>query len=165
MNHMLSSILDESLQLELNVANLYRLFHQSSSEHASFWWKLHLEENNHAALVRSIKEHFEPAGKTPDSLLSSSLQKLQESNTAITSLIEKYTENTPTAEEAFNTALKLELTAGEVHYQDFMDKDQNSVLNKTFQKLNRDDKNHAARLCAYMKQHGIAIHEDAKECC
>ena len=61
--------------------------------------------------------------------------------------------------------LSLSLSAGEVHYQDFMDKDQNSVLNKTFQKLNQDDKNHAARLCSYMRRHGIEINDDLKDCC
>jgi len=162
MKEKLSNMLHNSILLELNVGKLYQLFHTLFPEHEAFWWKLSLEEENHAALIKSIKEHFEPVGKIPDNLLSSSLQKLQDSNATIASLIEKYTAIPPSAEEAFNTALKLELTAGEIHYQDFMGKDQNSVINKTFQKLNQDDKNHAARLRSHMKKHNIAIHEEAQ---
>jgi len=165
MNDKLSSLLNSSILLELNVGRLYRLFHNTFPEHKKFWWQLHLEEENHASLIRAIKEHFEPIGKAPDDLLSSNLQKLQDSNATIISLIDRYTETAPSAEEAFNVALKLELTAGEIHYQDFMDKDQSSILNKIFQKLNQDDKNHVARLCAYMEHTNIAIDDELKECC
>lgn len=113
MEEKLSVMLHSSIMLELNVGKLYRLFHETFPEHKSFWWKLHLEEENHAALIRSIKEHFGPIGKIPDNLLSSSLQTLHDSNSAITSLIDEYTETAPSAEEAFNIALKLELTAGD----------------------------------------------------
>jgi len=165
MTDKLSSLLDYSIMLELNIGRLYRLFHQIFPAHKTFWWQLHLEEENHAALIRSIKEHFEPVGKAPDGLLSSNLQKLQDSNATIISLIDQCTETAPSAEEAFNIALKIELTAGEIHYQGFMDKDQSSVLNKTFQRLNQNDKNHAARLCAHMEHANIAINDELKECC
>jgi len=165
MSNMLHKMLDESILLELNVAKLYRLFNELFPEHAVFWWKIHLEEKNHAALIRSIKEHFEPVGKVPTDLLSSSIEKLQDSNATITSLINRYVDVTPSVKEAFNAALKLELTAGEIHYQNFMNKNQGSVLNRIFQKLNNEDKNHAARLCAYMREHAIAIDEDLKDCC
>ena len=113
MDEKLSSMLHCSILLEMNVGKLYQLFHELFlSEHEAFWWKLHIEEENHAALIRSIKEHFEPAGMIPDNFLSSSLQKLQNSNAVITSLIDKYTETAPSAEEAFNNALKLELISG-----------------------------------------------------
>jgi len=157
MKDTLSKMLDESIFLELNVAKLYLLFHEIFPEHAMFWWRLHLEEKNHAALIRSIKELFKPAGKIPTNLLSSSLQKLQDSNATITSLRDQYSDIKPSTEEAFNIALKLELTAGEIHYQEFMDKDQNSMLDKIFQKLNQDDKHHAIRLCAHMRHHNITI--------
>jgi len=165
MKETLHEMLNESILVELNVGKLYRLFYELYPEHAAFWWKIHLEEVNHAALVRSIKEHFEPAGKIPTGLISSSIEKLQASNIVIVTLIKQYSDTAPSVEEAFNMALNLELTVGEFHYQRFMDQDQNSVLDKTFQKLNKDDKNHAARLCSHMRHHDIAINDDIKDCC
>ncbi len=162
---MLHKMLDESILLELNVAKLYHLFYELFSEHAVFWWEIHVEEKNHAALIRSIKEHFEPAGKVPTDLLSSSIEKLQDSNATITALIDQYKDVTPSVEDAFNTALKLELTAGEIHYQNFMDNNQSSALNRIFQRLNNEDKNHAVRLCSYMKHHFIVVNDDLKDGC
>jgi len=153
------SLLDESIKLELNISNLYMIFYENLPDDANFWWKMVLEEKNHASLLRSGKEIFAPMDKFPEELLSSSLQELSEANKFIQSLIERYREVPPTREEAFNVALHLEQSAGEVHYQLFMEKIPDTQLMKTFQKLNNDDKDHAKRISSYMKTKGIKIKE------
>ncbi len=39
-----SKLIDESIQVELNVAKIYMFFCDTFSEDLDFWWKLALEE-------------------------------------------------------------------------------------------------------------------------
>jgi hypothetical protein len=155
MNEEHSMIIDESIELELNVAELYMIFHAAFPEDADFWWKLLLEEKNHAALIRSIKEIFLPAGKFPDEIFSTSLEKLKKSNTELRGLIKKCRHITPSREDAFNVALEIEQSAIEIHFQKFIDKKGKSKIEEIFEHLNRDDKDHAKRIHSYMDAHGI----------
>ncbi|MBT8762374.1 hypothetical protein KFV02_00305 [Desulfohalobiaceae bacterium Ax17] len=152
-----SLLIDESIQLEHNIAKLYTIFHATFPEDADFWWQLVLEEKNHAALIRAGKESFAPIGKFPVELLSSSLQKLRDANKKAVALARKCLDTPPSREEAFNIALEFEQSAGEIHFQRFMEKKTDVQLIKIFQKLNKDDKNHATRLRSYMEKHGIRI--------
>ena len=151
------SIIDESIDLELNVSNLYSIFHKVFPDDASFWWKLEMEENNHAALIRSGKECFLPINKFPDGLLANSLRELKDTNRKIVSLIKKYEEIPPSREEALNIAIELENSAGELHFQYFMDQEVGPKINEIFKRLNKDDKDHAMRIRSYMESHEIQI--------
>ena len=64
MDKELSRILDESIQLELNVADLYLSFCHAFAEDKDFWSHLAEEEGNHAALLRSGKLETRKAGDT-----------------------------------------------------------------------------------------------------
>lgn len=48
--------LDESIKLELNLATLYTLFHDSFEEDEDFWWELAMEERGHASLLQQEKK-------------------------------------------------------------------------------------------------------------
>ena len=61
----------------------------------------------------------------------------------------------PSREDAFNLALKLAQSAGEIHFQQFMEKSSGSKLDLIFKRLNGDDKDHAMRILSYMKDYGI----------
>lgn len=155
----LSLLLDESIKLELNVADLYMIFHKTFAEDADFWWQLMLEEKNHGALIRSGKEYYAPIGSFPVDLLSTTLQELKKTNTDIVAIIEQYRASPPSRETAFNVALKIEGAAGEIHFQKFMEKEPESNIAGIFQQLNRDDKDHETRLRSYMEDHTIQIND------
>jgi ferritin len=157
MNNDVTSLIEESINLELNVSKLYTHFFKLFPDDAAFWWKLVVEEKNHAALIRSGKEYFEPLRKFPHDLLAPLLQILKDANSRLDSLIEKYEETPPSREEAFNIALKIEESAGELHFQKFMDKEANSATDNIFKELNKGDKDHAMRICRYMEEHGILV--------
>jgi hypothetical protein len=157
MNNDVTSLIEESINLELNVSKLYTHFFKLFPDDAAFWWKLVVEEKNHAALIRSGKEYFEPLRKFPHDLLAPLLQILKDANSRLDSLIEKYEETPPSREEAFNIALKIEESAGELHFQKFMDKEANSTTDNIFKELNKGDKDHAMRICRYMEEHGILV--------
>ena len=148
-------LIKESINLELNVAELYLAFYNLFPEDAAFWWKLTLEEENHAALLRTGKELYLPRNKFPRDLVHILLQDLIDKNKELNSLIEEYENNPPSREEAFNIALRIENSAYELHYQRFMDKEPSSRMEEIFQQLNQDDKNHVEKISAYMKHHNI----------
>lgn len=156
MSDHLKELIDESIDLESNVAELYLLFQANFPEDQDFWWALALEEKNHAALVRSLKEHFLPVGKIPGELLADSLETVRETNRLIRGLLDKYRQTPPSREEAFRTACRLEDGAAEVHFQDFMSKEGGSELDRIFQRLNADDKDHGQKLRDYMKDRGFS---------
>jgi hypothetical protein len=152
-----AEIIDESIKLELHVACLYFLFHGLFLGDADFWWKLTLEEKGHAALIRSGKEIFEPIGKFPHDLLAPGLEELIDTNNRLDALIEKFEETFPSREEAFNIAFEIEHSAGELHFQQFMDKKVDSEVDKIFKQLNRDDLDHAKRISSYMANRGLRL--------
>jgi hypothetical protein len=47
------------------------------------------------------------------------------------------------------------MSAGEIHFQSAMTKSTDSEILQLFQTLNQDDKDHAKRIRAYMKEKGI----------
>lgn len=159
MNQGISKLVENSVKLELNVAKLYMVFHRAFRGDADFWWRLALEEKNHAALVRTLKESFVPKGIVPDKLLSSSLHKIETINARIVAEIAKFTAAPPSREEAFNIAYQLEQSAGELHFQIFMGNIKELLIDQIFQKLNGEDKDHAIRIRYYMDMYGISCKE------
>ncbi|MFC1651441.1 rubrerythrin family protein [Candidatus Latescibacterota bacterium] len=157
MNKHLGQIIDESVQLELNVAELYKIFNKAFQEDAYFWRALSEEEENHANLIRKVVGLDFLTYEIIPEMLPAKLQEIREANENISFYIDEYKSNTPSREEAFNVALEFEDSACEIHYQEFMKKELDDMLTQTFQKLNKDDKDHFTRLRSYMKEHGIQI--------
>jgi hypothetical protein len=149
-------ILDESIKLELQVSDLYMLFYNSFPEDEGFWWKLALEEKNHASLIRSIRDIFQSVSGLPESMFSSSAQDIKAANLRIGALLETFSNASPSREEAFRIALDLEESAGELHYQKFMAESPHEKINQVFKQLNGEDKNHGDRIRLRMAKAGIA---------
>lgn len=156
----LNNMLEASIELELQVAKLYLLFYHKLPQDSDFWWNLMLEEQNHAALLRSIKDVFVPRGSIPDNLLAESLDSIVQSCTALQRWHHHYSTSLPTRAQALNLALEIEHSAAELHFQRFMDKTPDSRVEDVFQQLNAEDKDHVQRLIDYMNAHNIEIRPD-----
>lgn len=155
----MKELFEEAILMEKNVAELYLLFHQQLEEDASFWWELALEEENHAALLKTAREMMAMKNlAVPDDLLPDNLEDLKTSNALIREEYEVF-RKTPSRNRAFQLALKIENSAGELHYDQFMHRTPDSRLRKVFFKLNGDDKDHARRIKEYMTRHGIPVGE------
>jgi hypothetical protein len=157
MDQKLLLLFDESIQLESNVADLYVMFQDDFPEDADFWKTLIIEERNHSALLKSGKEHFAPVDTFPVDMLSAVLEELKDTNTNLVKLISQYQDKSPSREAAFNVALRIEQSAGEIHFQQFMQKKADSHYAELFQRINGYDKDHEKRIRTYMKNHAIAI--------
>jgi len=144
-------IVDEAIALELNVAELYLHFHHQFPDDSAFWWQLAVEEKNHAAMLRSGREHLIKAGLFPFGIVSGELNPLVEANKRLAVLLAETKKRTPSREEAFRLAIRLEESAGEIHFETFMKMTPKTSAEQMFQSLNRDDKDHARRIRAYAK--------------
>ncbi len=156
MSNDLIKLAEEAMRLEYNVSKLYMIFRDAYPEDAAFWWQLVIEEGNHAALIKSARDYFMPVGVFPDGMFPV-MEDMQEANVELESLLEQYAADPPSREIAFNVTLKTEMSAGEIHFQNTMTKIADSKILEMFQKLNQDDKDHAKRIRAYMKEHQIPI--------
>ncbi|MFC1685113.1 rubrerythrin family protein [Pseudomonadota bacterium] len=150
-------LIEQAIQLETNVATLYTIFCHAHTEHAELWSQLSQEEKGHAALIKNATERCDLNELLNDEAISANLTKLERCNHHIQALIEQFAEAPPTSVDAFTIALDLEQSAGEIHYQQFMDIGDGSILDRVFQKLDQEDKAHSARLRAYMLKHDIPI--------
>ncbi len=152
-------IIDESINLERNIASLYMFFYGTYPDDSDFWWKLALEENNHAALLESGRNYFIPADELfPYQIISTRLDFLTEINSEIKTRLEEYKKSAPSRESAFNLALRLEESTGELHFQQTMTTEEsNSEALKLFKGLNKEDKDHAIRIRRYMTDKGLGI--------
>lgn len=154
-NH-LSELIEESIRLEQNIAALYRIFSAIPEDH-DFWWQLSLEEKSHATLIRSARDSFVKRGKFPVNLLADSIDELLASNLKVEGYIQRFTPNPPDRHEACRIAIELENESGEIHFTQFMEKKADSVLEKVFQQLNRDDKAHEKRIRTHCKSIGAGL--------
>ena len=155
MGNNLIKLAEEAMRLEYNVSKLYMIFRDAYPEDTAFWWQLVIEESNHAALIKSGRDYFMPVMDFPDGIFPA-MEDMREANKELESLLEKYEADPPSREIAFNVALKTEMSAGELHFQQTMTKSADSKILELFQKLNQDDKDHAKRIRAYMEENQIA---------
>jgi hypothetical protein len=144
--------LDESIKLELNLATLYTIFHDSFAEDEDFWWELAMEERGHASLLQQEKKQPQQREFFPENLLAKDLQSIIDTNTRIIQLISNYNEKAPSRGDALQTAHDLEMAAGESHFQQFLDSPTNSPAANIFKQLNQEDCDHAARILQYMQK-------------
>jgi len=155
MNNKIAELAEESIKIELNVGEIYFLFHTLFPEDSDFWLKLVLEEENHASIIKNGIELFEPIEAFPHKILAHNLQKLKDTNEMLRSILEQFKNTYPSREKAFNTAIELETSAGELHFQHFQSKKHFSNFEEIFHQLNEEDKDHAERILAYMKENNI----------
>lgn len=148
-------LLEKGIAIERIAAELYLLFCELFPEDKAFWWRLMLEEQNHAALFESARGDFLPLKKVPIDLVPQSLKDLNESITTFSSIMEQWRANGGSRAEAFNTALRLEESAAELHLQKYAERSPGSALDKIFQRLVHDDKLHAQRIQGYIEEHNI----------
>lgn len=153
-NERVLAILDEAINIESNVADLYMDFYKRFPEDREFWRKLSIEEINHASLLETGKDIFLPLKKFPMEMLPPSLEMLFESNKKILSAIPQHNQLI-SRESAFRIALEIEQCAGEVHFQEAMEKSPCSKVLKIIQGINKEEKDHAKRIQTYMNENQI----------
>jgi len=157
MNEIIKLFLKESIALELNIGDLYQLFSAKFKQDYNFWWKLSIEEMNHAALIESINDIFLSESILPSDSIEKQGRELGEMNLFIKQQIDQFRSGTQTRADAFRLASNIENSIGESHFELFMTSQPNSTVMKIMQKLNGDDINHGKRMAKYMTDNNIEI--------
>ena len=152
MEENLPQIIDQAIELENLVADLYMFFHEIFPEDADFWLKLFTEEKEHASLLKWSRDLLESTGEFPDEIMPSDITPLIGAINKVKTCIRNFSTDKPTREKAFMAAIEIEESAGEVHFQEAMEKKADSTYLETLQKLNLEDRDHAERIRAYMKE-------------
>jgi hydroxyethylthiazole kinase-like sugar kinase family protein len=147
--------LDEAGQLEILVADLYTIFEQSFFEYKNFWHQLVDEEKNHASITRTIKDNPGLLNEFVSSSAPDLLQEILQTKELVSSLILKFSEKAPDRKTAFLAAIKIEKSAGEIAYQNFITQEADSWILMGLQKLNEYDRDHIERLEQYAKDNKI----------
>ncbi len=158
MDQELSRILDETIQLELNVADLYLSFSHAFPEDKDFWSQLAVEEKNHAALLRSGKLESSDEGHFPAKILTTNLDALIKVNEEVKALAIEHKQKPPSSRASvFEIAIKVEESTGEIDFSCFIEQEADSLALQLFSRVNREDRDHARRLRNYMREKGIGI--------
>lgn len=144
--------INEAIKLELNVSDLYLLFYSLFPEDSNFWWILAVEEKNHAALLKNMKQLYHIIHATPEDLLPEHIEDLEEANRRITETMLDFRKD-PSRKKAFEYAISIEESVGESHFQMFTENHSRPEEFEIFRQLNLDDKNHATRIQSYMRSH------------
>jgi hypothetical protein len=154
MKYALEQFIDEAIQLELNAAAIYTIFSEVIPEDANFWATLAWEEKNHAAVLKTGKDVLMPIDQFPVELLPDVIQVLIDTNKWLDSLKEEFSKRRPDRKTAFSTAVKIESSAGEQHFQRVMELSSGANFIKILQELCEDDIHHLNRIREYMKSCG-----------
>lgn len=147
-NEKLRELIDESIALELNMHELYKLFSEAYKEDQDFWWRLSLEEGNHASLIEGIKKLILD-GVIPRQMLPVDPAIIRAANRTIMNLREEFGKTAFPRERTLEEGLRMETQAAEQHLQVFLSKSTDSRIVKVFQQLHAADKNHAERIRQY----------------
>src|SRR5574341_119299 len=132
MDQELSRILDETIQMKLHVADLYLSFSHDFSEDKVFWSHLAAEEGSHAALLRSEKLEALDEGHFPAKMLTTNLDALIKVNKEIKALVKEHKQKPPSRASAFEIAIKVEESTGEIDFSCFIEQDADSPALKLF---------------------------------
>lgn len=156
MSDKFGDLIEEAIRVELYASDLYMLFYRKFPEDSQFWWQLAMEEQNHAALLKTVRQMNSVELKIPPEILPESVDELVQANLRLKEAIREFEEK-PDRYRAFQFAYLTEHSAGELHYDNFMQHAMESKLSAVFRKLNGEDINHAKRIEEYMTEHNIPI--------
>ena len=151
MENLVNLFIQESINMELNIGDLYQLFSVKYPADYDFWWRLSMEEINHGALIESINDAFIDETLLPLAAIERQTDELKRMNQLIQDQIQQYKSAPPSRLESFEIAINLENSIGEFHFELFMTEKSGSQMIEIFQKLNGDDKNHANRISNYSR--------------
>jgi len=153
-----NDLIDEAIQMELNIGELYLLFYRQFEEDSQFWWQLAIEEENHAALLKTVQQMQDLNVDVPREMFPVGVESLVKSNKEIRASYDDFNTN-PDRSKAFQFAFRIENSAGELHYNSFMVHASDSPVGEIFKKLNGLDVDHAVRVRKYMIENQIPFED------
>ncbi|MFA5585518.1 MAG: hypothetical protein WDA02_03115 [Saccharofermentanales bacterium] len=148
--------LEMSIELELNISELYKVFYLNFKEDSEFWWKLYIEEINHASILKMGRD-FLKSNDLPKNLIIDNIEDISYINNKILSYIDYFKTNKLDRNIAFRMSLDVESSVAELHFDNFMKQQTNNKIITIFKKLNGYDLDHYNRIKKYIKDNNINV--------
>jgi len=153
MSDSLEALLDEAIRHEHTVSLLYFEFFQAFPDDADLWWTLSVEESGHAGLLEAGRKLF--GSEYGEEILPARAEDLAEANRKLEKLLEQMKQQPLSREAACRIALEIETTADAMIFENALQPAPDADAPTLSERIRRDDLRHAARIRAYMKEHGI----------
>ena len=154
MSDPLEVLLDEAIRHEHIVSLLYFEFVQAFPDDADLWWELSVEENGHAGLLEAGRKLF--GSEYGEEILPARVEYLIEANRTLEKLLDQMKEHPLSREAACRIALEIETTTDGMIFENALQPAQDADPPTITERIRRDDQRHAARIRAFMKEHGIS---------
>lgn len=164
MNAELMIFMETLINIEQNMAKLYRAFSGAYPEDADFWNGLAKEEDSHARLLQSNQELILKTPELHKLLFSSSLESLNSVNYRIGKILDNIDNGQPPSHlDCFVIALQLEQSAGDSHLQHVMNSKERCRAIEVLQILSEGDHDHCVKIGDYMKSKSINKFSEAEK--
>lgn len=154
MDDTLEALLDEAIRHEQTVGQLYFEFFQVFPDDADLWWTLSVEENGHAGLLEAGRKIF--GDEYGEEILPARVDTLADANRKLEKILEQMKQQPLSREAACRIALEIETTTDGMIFERALQPARDSDATSISERMRRDDARHAARIRAYMKDHGIS---------
>lgn len=138
-------MLEKFTEYELKVSELYMLYSRIFQEDSGFWSQMSMEEQDHAALIRSSIVYVQ-IGKFPRQMTYDCMEDIEEMLGRIDARINQYTLATPGVCEAYRFALQVERSPCEKGFRVAMLTDTDDRVMKIMQAIGNMDTLHYARV-------------------
>jgi hypothetical protein len=138
-------LLEESINLENNIGELYKLFAATHKEDEIFWCRLAEEEKKHAMILMGLRP-WAALGVNVKKYLLPDINALRENNASIMAVIDLASKETPDRTTTFRLASRIERTISEIHFQKLMNLEVDNKLLSAMRDLCEADKDHLKRI-------------------
>jgi hypothetical protein len=109
-------------------------------------------------LLRSGKLESLDEGHFPAKILTTNLDALIKVNKEIKELLKEHKQKPPSSRaSAFEIAIKVEESTGEIDFSCFMEQQADSPALKFFRRVNSEDRDHARRIRNYMRERALGF--------
>lgn len=154
-NVVISSVIQQAIRYERNLAELYLAFHNSFPEDAELWWDLSVSEQSHASLLESGQQLFGP--ELDSESIEADVDILQTTNDELESLLQRIAAEAIPRKEAFRIALSLECAENEQTLHRVFRIEGGSPGAKVLDKIRSEDQLHSERIRSHAESEGIAL--------
>ena len=147
-----SEVFNLLIDFESSISEVYMEFSRIFPDDKEFWWRIAMEEKNHASIIQSGRDVFNSMGLFPVELTSLSIDYLKlalAEKKALLSRIKEQHQNL-TRKKAVAIAIKIEESDIENIFQELMKIHPDLKSIKVFQTLNKETCDHAVRLLRYL---------------
>ena len=158
----LDKLLEESIRLELLVSDLYLYYHVIFEDHKDFWWAMTHEEKNHASILKSCRL-FLDLNKLPERAVYENIEAIRNMRASVGDFLKKCRTNEVSMKDAYAFALALEQEASEFHFQEMLTSLSTDKIINIFQRLGKDDVDHAGRIERLMVESGFPTSSSMQE--